>query len=161
MNRFFYLFKKYEGFSTLDPYFLSRSKTMLILKRKKIISNEKGAISFEFLGIIPFYFMFFLILWQVVSTGYAVMTAKSAVNEAAKVYAMSEDIEKARNTAEKIVGSHSILSIKDLQVNPHGLMGKDFDVKLTLEHQLALVPKKWRQAAAIDLEEETSSRVMR
>ena len=36
------------------------------MKRFKVVRNERGSLSIEFLGILPFYFLFFLLLWQVV-----------------------------------------------------------------------------------------------
>ena len=42
------------------------------MKKFKGVRNERGSLSIEFLGILPFYFLFFLLLWQVVASGYAV-----------------------------------------------------------------------------------------
>ena len=82
---------------------------MINRKSKKHLQNEKGAITFEFLGILPFFFMFFLLLWQVVGSGYAVFTAKTAVNDAAKTFAATKDINDAVLAAKTTIGSSDIL----------------------------------------------------
>ncbi|WP_269919553.1 pilus assembly protein [Caldifermentibacillus hisashii] len=137
-----------------------------MMKREKRLKNEEGAISFEFLGILPFYFMLFLLLWQVVASGYALMTAKTAANEAAKVFALEEDELKAENKAKEVIGKSSVLLLEKFEVvpvssDPTMPVGEDFKVKMDLKHQLVFVPKEWKKTTAIDFKEETASRVMR
>ena len=66
------------------------------MKKFKSIRNEKGSMSIEFLGILPFYFLFFLLLWQVVASGYAVLSLKSAANDGAQVYALTKSHSEAK-----------------------------------------------------------------
>lgn len=127
--------------------------------RKNHIKNEKGALSFEFLGILPFYFLFFLLLWQVVATGYSVMTAKSAVNDAAKIYAATNEYSQARDAAQKAIGSSSAISFKDLSIAPSSGDGK-FTVTLKSEHSLVFIPDKWRDKASMDLEMKAFGKVL-
>lgn len=121
--------------------------------------NEKGAVSIEFLGILPYYFFFFLFLWQVVASGYAVMTAQSAVNEAAKVYALSGRVDEAIETAESIVGNSSIADYQNLNINldPNG---RDFTATILVNHGLVFVPEDWRPAASLQISHDAKSRVI-
>lgn len=120
--------------------------------------NEEGAISFEFLGILPFFFLFFLLLWQVVGTGYAVFTAKTAANDAAKTYAATNNLQEAIQTAQQSIGSSSVLTFKNLI--PEGSGNGDFKLVLYTEHTLSFVPEMWRQQATFELEEEAYGKVL-
>jgi len=126
------------------------------MKRK--YHNEKGSISLEFLGILPFYFLFFLLLWQVVASGYAVMTAKTAVNDAAKWYAATIDTAKTKEVARQTIGSSSVLSYKDLLIEPKG--NGQFTVKLQSSHSLIFIPDRWKDKTAIDLDMEVHGKVL-
>lgn len=136
------------------------------MKIKKSLKNEYGAISFEFLGILPFYFLLFLMLWQIVASGYALLTSKTAANEAAKVFALEQNFEKAKETAEEIIGSSSILTLNNISiVRADGdftkPIEKEFEVQLELSHELIFVPDGWKDDTAIDFKEKTISRVMK
>ncbi|MGD6942801.1 pilus assembly protein [Cytobacillus gottheilii] len=120
--------------------------------------NEDGAISLEFLGILPFFFLFFLLLWQVVGTGYAVFTAKTAANDAAKTYAATNDLQEAIQTAQESIGSSSVLSYKNL-IREYSSNG-DFKLVLYAEHKLSFVPDRWREQATFELDEEAFGKVL-
>lgn len=124
-----------------------------------IWQNEKGAISIEFLGILPFFFMFFLLLWQVVGTGYAVFTAKTAVNDAAKVFAATDDTTAAIQAAKDTLGSSNVIKYNQLIVPEYSANG-DFKMILYTDHYLTFVPPKWREAAAIDFKQEAYGKVL-
>lgn len=57
------------------------------MRLKKIVSNEKGSVTVEFIAILPFVFLIMLICWQFLVGVYGVIISQSAANEAAKVYA--------------------------------------------------------------------------
>ncbi|AIE58784.1 TadE/TadG family type IV pilus assembly protein [Bacillus methanolicus] len=126
--------------------------------RNKEINNEKGSVSIEFLGILPFYFMFFLLLWQVVASGYAVFTAKTAVNNAAKTYAATNQLSQAIDSAKETLGSSNVITYKDLV--PTDLGNGKFKLVLYTEHSLTFIPKQWREKASLELEQEAIGKVL-
>ncbi|WP_394238865.1 pilus assembly protein [Niallia oryzisoli] len=126
--------------------------------QRKHFRNEKGAISFEFLGILPFFFMFFLLLWQVVGTGYAIFTAKTAVNDAAKTFAATNDIYDSIEAAKETIGSSSVIKYKALV--PQYSANGDFTLVLHTNHYLTFLPDKWKQEAAISIEQEAHGKVL-
>jgi hypothetical protein len=126
---------------------------------KNKLNNERGAITFEFLGILPFFFMFFLLLWQVVASGYAVFTAKTAVNNAAKTFAATNDINEAEQVAIQTIGTSSVISYKNMQVVFLDGQGK-FELKLSADHQLVFVPSPWKSKASLALDQEAIGKVM-
>ncbi|RFU67769.1 pilus assembly protein [Peribacillus saganii] len=125
---------------------------------KRRLRNEKGSVSLEFLGILPFYFMFFLLLWQVVASGYAVFTAKTAVNNAAKTFAATNELNEAIISAQETLGSSEIISYKNLV--PSDLGNGKFKIILYTEHSLTFVPEQWRKKASLELEQEAIGKVM-
>ena len=70
------------------------------MKVRRLIKDEKGSLSIEFLGILPLYFLLFLLLWQVVASGYAVISLKAAASDAAQVYAVSEDYYETKEVID-------------------------------------------------------------
>ncbi|MYL33835.1 pilus assembly protein [Pontibacillus yanchengensis] len=120
--------------------------------------NENGSISIEFLGILPFLFMFFLLLWQVVASGYAFMSAKSAVNDAAKTYSITEDVEKAQNTAQQALSGSTVIESVDITANSLG--DGQFEVVLKARHPLIFVPDKWDELKNIPLTQRAIGRVL-
>jgi hypothetical protein len=126
---------------------------------KNKLNNERGAITFEFLGILPFFFMFFLLLWQVVASGYAVFTAKSAVNNAAKTFAATNDINEAEQVAIQTIGTSSVISYKNMQVVFLDGQGK-FEMRLSADHPLVFVPSPWKSKASLALDQEAIGKVM-
>lgn len=130
-----------------------------MLKKKWLSkNNEKGSASIEFLGVLPFYFLFFLLLWQAVASGYAVFVTRAAVNDAAKVYALSEQELEARQKAKDYIGNTSLLKYVDLQIVP-GTNGT-FEAKITVQHGLTFIPETWRERASITMEQKATSRVL-
>lgn len=71
----------------------------------RTIKSEKGSVTVEFIGILPFVFLILLILWQFLTGVYAVIIAQSAANEAAKVYAITGSSGEAMSAARQIVSS--------------------------------------------------------
>nr|WP_295974881.1 pilus assembly protein [uncultured Bacillus sp.] len=123
------------------------------------LQNEKGSISIEFLGILPFFFLFFLLLWQVVGTGYAVFTAKTAVNDAAKTFAATDDLNQAIGVAKDTLGNSSVIKYKDLAVTEYNGNGH-FKLILHTDHYINFIPERWRMKATLDLEQEAYGKVL-
>lgn len=128
--------------------------------KKTYLRNEKGAISIEFLGILPFYFLFFLILWQAVSTGYAVMSTKTAVNEAAKYYAVTGDVNETKLKLQEWIGNTAFLEVQNSEVI-HDPYSPSFVVKVEAKHSILFIPKKWRESASIPITEKTTGRLFK
>lgn len=125
--------------------------------RMSHLRNEKGAVSLEFLGTLPYYFLLFLLLWQVVASGYAIMTARSAASEAAKVYSLTGNRQEADSMARSILGNAANLQYEGMSIND---TGDNFQVRLESRHSLVLVPKQWRSSASIELDQTASGRLI-
>lgn len=133
-------------------------KGVITLNKFKTIRNERGSMSIEFLGILPFYFLFFLLLWQVVASGYAVISLKSAANDGAQVYALTKDPTKASEAVEKSIGNSSLIT------NPHVTVtsGGDglFDLKISAKHPLVFIPEKWKSTMSVSIDSKVAGKVM-
>lgn len=129
------------------------------MKIPRHVKNEKGSLSIEFLGILPFYFLFFLILWQVVASGYALMTLKSAANDGASVYSMTNDLNEARQTVRDSIGSGSVLTFDNLEVVSTSGSG-NFKVTVKGTHPLIFVPSQWRDSTSISVKSSASGKVL-
>ncbi len=51
---------------------------------KKVIRNERGVATIEFLAMLPLVFFIMMVFFQFLVAGYAIIIAQSAANEAAK-----------------------------------------------------------------------------
>jgi len=127
------------------------------MKGIKALRNEKGALSIEFLGILPFYFLFFLLLWQVVASGYAVMSLKSAANDGASVYALTESASEAESAVMQSIDSSSLLTDTSISVNHQG--NGAFIFTVSAQHPLVFVPAEWKQQTAVSLNSKAAGKV--
>lgn len=125
----------------------------------KNLKNEKGALTIEFLGILPFFFMFFLLLWQVVASGYALHTVKTAASEGAKTYAATTDIYEAKDTITQAIGNSSVVDYQRMKVVPLNSSGK-FELDLQVSHSLIFVPDQWKPSTSITFDESVVSQVL-
>ncbi|MGV3464074.1 MAG: pilus assembly protein [Heyndrickxia sp.] len=124
------------------------------MKKTNVLKNEDGALSLEFLGILPLFFLLFLLLWQVVASGYAVFAAKTAVNEAAKTYSLTGNINEAQDKAREMIGDGSLLKYKALNPVPSdSSLPGEFTLKLEVEHYLVFLPDKWKTKNSLPLDE--------
>ncbi|CAM3502627.1 hypothetical protein AB1399_00890 [Hydrogenibacillus schlegelii] len=85
---------------------------MRLLKRLKAapqrfqgLKDDRGVETIEFLMMLPFYVILFFIFLQVITLGLQFFVSQHAVNEAAKVYAVTGDLNQAREMAARIVGT--------------------------------------------------------
>ena len=127
------------------------------MKGLKAVRNEKGALSIEFLGILPFYFLFFLLLWQVVASGYAVLSLKSAANDAASVYALTANVNEAQSAMQQSIGGSSLLTGTSISVTPEG--NGTFTLTVSADHPLVFVPAEWKKQTAVSLNSKASGKV--
>lgn len=108
---------------------------------KKQFKNEKGSMTLEFIGVLPFLLLFVVLLFQVVATGASILSAQSAANEAAKVYALSEDAHEAEQVARDIVGTGNLMSFTDIDFATE--VNGNFKVDLNVHLYLAFLPDDW------------------
>ena len=66
---------------------------------KKFIHNERGVATFEFLGMVPFFLMTAIIVWQAGLFGHTLIVAASAAREGARAMAVEEDCYAAADNA--------------------------------------------------------------
>lgn len=128
------------------------------LKKFKSIHNERGSMSIEFLGILPFYFLFFLLLWQVVASGYAVISLKSAANDGAQVYALTGSYSKAIDAVNESIGDSSLLTNVSVSYpqEKNGL----FEIKISARHPLVFIPEKWKSTMSLSIDSKAAGKVM-
>ena len=130
------------------------------MKVRKLLKEERGSLSIEFLGILPLYFLLFLLLWQVVASGYAVLSLKSAASDAAQVYAVSEDYYETKEVIDQALAGSSILRNHYFVIqNVPG--GADlFEIKITARHPLVFLPDKMAEMALITIDSEATGKVL-
>ncbi|MGG3915106.1 TadE/TadG family type IV pilus assembly protein [Rossellomorea vietnamensis] len=126
---------------------------------KRLLINNKGSISLEFIGVLPFFFLFMLLVFQGFVLGYALITAQSAVNEAAKVYSEGDTLSESREAAQKIVGNSSYLTLNSLSIPSQDSDG-DFEVNANVSIDLMFIPDKWKSVSSITFNQTASSRVI-
>ncbi|WP_060206637.1 hypothetical protein [Sporosarcina koreensis] len=114
--------------------------------------------SIEFLGILPFYFLFFLLLWQVVASGYAVLSLKSAANDGAQVYALTGSEMQAREAVNESIGNSSLLTNATVTVTSGG--NGLFDLKIAARHPLVFIPEKWKSTMSVAIDSKAAGKVM-
>jgi Flp pilus assembly protein TadG len=106
----------------------------------KLKNNEKGSASIEFIGIIPLIFMIMLVLWQFLISAYAVIVAQSAVNEAAKVYSITENSGEAYAAASDIVNTAG----SSIQFAGSSISGGDeFNAQVNVDIKFVFLPDRW------------------
>lgn len=131
-------------------------------KWKKYIDSEKGSASIEFLGMIPLLLLLFVMLWQFLIVGYALIVTHSAVHEGAKVYAVTEDPLEASAKAYDVMSKvgNSVRQTVPLTVNYSG-GSPDFTAVLQTEVELVFLPADMRKGLpAIPIKQEATSRVI-
>jgi len=122
------------------------------MKIKTVLKNERGSLSIEFLGILPFYFLFFLLLWQVVASGYAVLSLKAAANDGAQVYSVTGDYYETLEVINKSIGGGSLIQNHTVTVGPDANNPSLFEVKINATHPLVFLPDSWQKSTMISLE---------
>lgn len=129
------------------------------MRTKHALKSEKGSISIEFLGILPFYFLFFLLLWQVVASGFAVFNLKAAALEGAQVYAISEDRLETEAVINRSLEDGELLTNYSFQINedPYSDI---FVIEVTAKHPLIFLPNSWREKTLITLNSKATGKVL-
>jgi hypothetical protein len=129
------------------------------MRVRKILKNERGSLSIEFLGILPFYFLFFLLLWQIVASGYAVLNLKSIASDAAQVYAMSEDYAETKEVIDKSIEGGELLKNQSFVINRDAGTNL-FVVNITASHPLVFLPNSWKEKTLITINAKATGKVL-
>lgn len=127
--------------------------------------NQRGSVTVELIGILPLVFLILMICWQFLVGVYAVITAQSAANEAAKVYAITRDNVEAMNAAENVVsaaGGGISYQNGAIHANGDGYFTAEIDVAV----DLVFIPSPIRdnldpEDRVISFQRELTSRVIR
>lgn len=124
------------------------------------MKNERGALSIEFLGILPLYFLLFLLLWQVVASGYAVIHLKSVASDAAKVYAVSENYNETKDIIDKAIGNSELLKNYHFEISRDINNPEFFIIKIDANHSLVFLPGKLKEKISIKLDSKAVGKVL-
>ena len=124
------------------------------------LKNERGSLSIEFLGILPFYFLFFLLLWQVVASGYAVIHLKSVASDAAKVYAVSENYYETEDLIDKAIGNSELLKNHTFEIRKDVYDPALFVITIKADHSLVFLPGKIKENVPIKLDSKAIGKVL-
>ena len=130
------------------------------MKVRRLIKDEKGSLSIEFLGILPLYFLLFLLLWQVVASGYAVISLKAAASDAAQVYAVSEDYYEAKEVIDQSIGGSSILRNHHFVIQKVSGSADLFEIKITARHPLVFLPNSIAKRTAFTIDSKATGKVL-
>ncbi len=106
---------------------------------KKKINNEDGSATIEFLAMVPLVFLIMMILWQFLVAGYAAIIAQSALNEAAKTYAVTEDITDATSSARNLVNKAGG-NIQIMDLDPMNNGNNHFTLRMHVNLDLVFIP---------------------
>lgn len=109
---------------------------------KKWKKDEKGSATIEFLALVPLMMLVIMLFWQLMISGYGVIVAQSATNEAAKAYALSGREVDARQAATQILSTtgKNITYVNTEIINPIGT--KNFTITVHANLDLIFIPKK-------------------
>jgi len=108
----------------------------------KLIRNERGSQTIEFVGVMPFFLLMIVIVWQFAVVAGAAITAKAAAMDGARV-AMVDDSGQYETAVRNVAGAYSIEAIERKSVIENGEEYVTVKVKL----QVPL----WRQKVLFDL----------
>ncbi|WP_245959527.1 TadE/TadG family type IV pilus assembly protein [Neobacillus piezotolerans] len=108
-----------------------------------ILKEDRGSSTIEFLGILPIVIIVLSVMWQMIVGVHGVVVAQSAVNEAAKVYSITEDALEASKAAENIVSTASgYLSLAGAPIEGTGDYDPKFTAKVNVDIRLVFLPEK-------------------
>lgn len=130
------------------------------MRVRKILKSEKGSQSIEFLGILPFYFLFFLLLWQIVASGYAVLNLKSIASDAAQIYAMTENYIETKEVIDKSIEGGELLKNHSFVIERDQGNTSLFVVTITASHPLVFLPNSWKEKTLITINSKATGKVL-
>ena len=128
---------------------------------KKRLDNEQGSATIEFLGMVPLVLLIMMIFWQFLVAGYAVIISQSALNEAAKTYAItSGNISETNATASEFIDNAGG-NLDFVRVEEAYRSGNNFKLTLHVNLDLVFIPEKYVGVLPkISFKKSVSGRVM-
>lgn len=138
---------------------------MRLAEKRKMVFNQRGSVTVELIGLLPLVFLILMICWQFLVGVYAVITAQSAANEAAKVYAITRDYVEAMDAAQHIVSAAGGgISYQDGAIHAKG--DGYFTAEIDVAVDLVFIPSSIRdnldpEDRVISFQRELTSRVIR
>src|SRR5699024_204669 len=128
------------------------------MNKKFSFKNEDGSLSIEFMGLLPFVLILFLVLWQLIGTGSSLLMAQKAISESAKVYSITEDRGEAENAVREIIGDSSSLDYSQFNIVEEG--DGYFRVKFIGNYKAVFLPLEWQEKYAFEVPHQSYSRVI-
>ncbi|PWW17619.1 TadE-like protein [Cytobacillus oceanisediminis] len=131
------------------------------MKLRKKLTNEQGSATIEFLAMVPLVLLIMMIFWQFLVAGYAVIISQSALNEAAKTYAItSGDLGEASSAASEFIneagGNLDFVRVEESYRN-----GNNFGLTLHVNLNLIFIPDKYvGKLPKVSFQKSVSGRVM-
>jgi Flp pilus assembly protein TadG len=107
----------------------------------KILRREEGSATIEFLAMVPLVFFIMMIFWQFLVAGYSAIVAQSAVNEAAKTYAVTNNIDEASLAASNFIDDVGG-NLEFVNLYESSRSGNNFGLTLNVNLELNFVPEK-------------------
>ncbi|PFK47106.1 MULTISPECIES: TadE family protein [Bacillus cereus group] len=129
---------------------------------KRLLKNEEGSATLEFIGILPIVIIFFVFLWQFSLVTYSYFLGHSAANEAAKVYSITGNSAKANSIIQKTIGTNSnhFLYLKDSEITSPNNAG-EFKVKVLTHYNVKILPDFLEtEIPPIEMKQEVASQVI-
>lgn len=132
-----------------------------MMKLRKKLTNEQGSATIEFLAMVPLVLLIMMIFWQFLVAGYAVIISQSALNEAAKTYAItSGDLGEASSAASEFInkagGNLDFVRVEESYRN-----GNNFGLTLHVNLNLIFIPDKYvGKLPKVSFQKSVSGRVM-
>jgi cytoskeletal protein RodZ len=129
----------------------------------KKLKSENGSAAIEFLGMVPLVLILLVALWQFFAGAYAFIVTQSAANEAAKVYAMTENTAEATSAAQEIVSTAGDSIIFNASRTSIGhTTDRQFSANVGVDFELSFLKKLFKgNTPKIPLDAEVSSRVIK
>jgi len=107
----------------------------------KVLRREEGSATIEFLAMVPLVFFIMMIFWQFLVAGYSAIVAQSAVNEAAKTYAVTNNIAEASLAASNFIDDVGG-NLEFVNLYESSRSGNNFGLTLNVNLELNFVPEK-------------------
>ncbi|QKS72477.1 pilus assembly protein [Paenalkalicoccus suaedae] len=121
--------------------------------------SERGSASIEFIAMVPLLLMLLVVIWQFFVAGFAVYNTQAAANDAAKVYAATNDVGLAQQEAQRMLDTNKHVS-GSVGISGGG-SGGEFTATVQADFQVSLLPRQvLGYSTSIPIERTVTGRVM-